>query len=167
MNCADWQLRIAAESEDAAVAEHAAGCADCREFAHELAENQRALRTLAVDEAAVSALRARVMAEVGARRWRFAWWWAAPSAAALASIAAVVAVWPSAPDPAPPPAVVYAPRPPDVPVPIERREPAVVRVRRPVVARAAKPAQALRMEIETSDPNVKIIWLVDAKGDSL
>ena len=162
MNCADWQLRIAAESEDAAVAEHAAGCAECREFAHEMAENQRALRTLAVDEAAVTALRARVMAEVGARRRRFAWWWAAASAAALASIAAVVAAWPSAPDPAPPSVVVYAPKPPDVPVPVERRETVVVRPRPPVVA-----AQALRMEIETSDPNVKIIWLVDEKGDSL
>ena len=161
MNCAEWQMRIAAESEESATAEHLAGCAECREVAHELAENQRALRTLAVDEAAVSALRARVMAEVGARR-RFAWWWAAASAAALASIAAVVAIWPSAPDPAPPQAVVYAPKPPDVPRPVERRETVVVRPRPPVVA-----AQALRMEIETSDPNVKIIWLVDEKGDSL
>ncbi len=162
MKCSDWQLRIASESVDSAVAEHLTGCSECREFAEEVAKNREALGSVYLDPAALTAVRSRVMAEIRPRR-RTAWLWAlVPAAMAVAF--AVVMLWPKPPEIGRPDPVVFAKQVPDVPAPARR-----VEVTRPVrphheVARAV---HNLRMEIETSDPNVKIIWLIDEEGESL
>ncbi|HLJ44593.1 MAG TPA: hypothetical protein VKU01_01210 [Bryobacteraceae bacterium] len=166
MKCSDCQLRIASEFVDSAVAEHLAGCGECREFAEEMAKNQEALRSVHLDPAALTAVRARVMAGIRPRR-RFGWVWELVPAAVAVAFAAVM-LWPKAPQIGRPDPVVFAKHVPDVPVPApapaRRIEPARVPAPRRDFARAA---HTLRMEIETGDPNVKIIWLIDEKGESL
>jgi len=162
MKCSEWQLRIASESVDSAVAEHLAGCGECHEFAEEMAKNQEALRSVYLDPAALTAVRTRVMAEIRPRR-RFAWLWAlVPAAAAVVYVALML--WPKPAEIGRPAPVVFAIRVPDVPAPSRSIEPARVTPPRREVARAV---HTLRMEIETGDPNVKIIWLIDEKGESL
>ena len=68
MTCSDWQMKIAAEMEDPAIAEHLSGCETCREFAQDLAENTAALRAIDVDAAAYTAVRARVLESLRPRR---------------------------------------------------------------------------------------------------
>ena len=162
MNCADFELRIAAgETDDPAVAEHVLVCSGCREFADDLAENAAALRSIEPDAAAYTALRARVMAAVEPKR-RFGWLWAA---AATAIVTGMAVFWLTAPfrlpDPPRPVAVVYRIPAPETPV-----------VHTVVVARkkkqARRPILLDAIKILTDDPNVVIIWLVDdKKGDSL
>jgi hypothetical protein len=163
MNCADFENRIAAgETGDPAVAEHVSTCSSCREFANDLAENAAALRSIDVDAAVYTALRARVMAAVEPKR-RFGWLWAVAATAVMTGMAVL---WLSAPlrlpDPPRPAAVVYRIPAPETPVvhrvvaTKKRKE----QVGRPVLLDAIK--------ILTDDPNVVIIWLVDdKKGDSL
>jgi hypothetical protein len=176
MNCSDWQMRIAAEMEDPALAEHVSGCAACREFVQDLAENAAALRSIEVDPAAYTAVRARVLEAVRPKR-RFAWLWAAGAAAA----ACVVLMWWTAPlrAPVPPPEVAYKPPVPGTTAPSRSRlgtEPralasdthTVRRVRpRPLIAQTAEKEPLTAIKLLTDDPNVVIIWLVDRKGDSL
>lgn len=160
MKCSDWQRRIAGdELDDAAVAEHIAVCGECREFSDDLAENAAALRSIEVDAAAYTALRARVMEAVRPRR-RFGWLWAG-AAAAVAAVA-VVFWWTAplrVPDAQRPAALVYrieAPRPT-----IAAKAIIAKRMRK---AGSPKP-QLNAIKILTDDPNVVIIWLVDKKGD--
>jgi len=160
MTCSDWQMRIAAE--DPAAADHASGCEVCREFASELSENAAALRSIVVDEAAYTAMRARVMKAVQAKPL-FGWLWGAGVTAVTTCIALV---WftaalrvPEAPGPQ---AITYRIAPPEqvsaVPRMVKRR-----------VTRSAEPQRPLTaIKLLTDDPNVVIIWLVDNKqGDSL
>jgi hypothetical protein len=155
-------MRIAAdEVDDPAIAEHLSICSACREFEHELAENAAALRSIEVDAAAYTALRARVMAAVEPKR-RFGWLWAAAAAAVAACIAFF---WLTAPFPPPEPphlqAVVHGGNVLSaLPMPVAKKKKRKTQVRRPVLLEAIK--------ILTDDPNVVIIWLVDdKKGDSL
>jgi hypothetical protein len=163
MNCSDWQMRIAAE--DPAAAEHVSGCQACREFARELSRNAAALRTIVVDAAAYTAMRARVMDAVQAKR-RYGWLWGAGVAGATVT-ACIALIWftaalrvPEAPHPQ---AVTYRIAPPESQVAVVPR----MVNRRP--ARRAEPKRPLTaIKLLTDDPNVVIIWLVDnRKGDSL
>jgi hypothetical protein len=173
MNCSDWQMRIAAEKEDPALVEHLSGCEACRVFVQDLVENATALRSIEVDPAAYTAVRARVLEAVRPKR-RFAWLWAA----AVAVAASVVLVWFAAPlrAPVPPPEVAYKPPVPETTAPSRSRlgtEPrasasgthAVRRARQQVLVARTEPLTAIKLL--TDDPNVVIIWLVDKKGDSL
>lgn len=162
MNCPDCQIRIAADEwNDPAVAGHLAACAECREFSYELAENAAALRSLDLDAAAYTAVRARVMEAVRPRR-RFGWIWAPASAALMACVALIwLTVTPPlrTPEPPRPLAVVH---PVHVEPPVIARPVAVVNKKKPV----RKPAPLQAIKILTDDPNVVIIWLVDdKKGD--
>jgi hypothetical protein len=176
MTCSDWQLKIAAETEDSALAEHLGGCEACREFAQDLTENAAALRAIEVDPVAYTAVRARVLAAVRPRR-RFAWLWAA-AAGAVAACAALV--WFAADFRAPVllPEVAHKVVSPPPTAPSRLRlgtEPRALasgfrdgasahrRARdRRLVART-EPLTAIKLL--TDDPNVVIIWLVDKKGD--
>lgn len=159
MNCLDFETRIAAgEMDEPGVAEHVRACGGCRDFANELAENAAALRSIEVDLASYTALRARVMAAVRPKR-RFGRVWASAAAAVATCIALIWLTEPlRVPEPPRPLAVVYP-----IPAPPVVREVVVKKkkhVRRPVLLEAIK--------ILTDDPNVVIIWLVDdKKGDSL
>jgi hypothetical protein len=167
MTCSDWQLKIAAEMDDPALAEHLSGCEACRGFALDLAENAAALQSIEVDPAAYTAVRARVLEAVRPKR-RFAWLWAA---AATAVAACVVLVWFAAESssPVPPPEVARTLPAPETTAPSRSRlgtEPRATVTRRirprPLVARS-EPLTAIKLL--TDDPNVVIIWLVDKKGD--
>ena len=185
MTCSDWQFRIASESEDPALAEHLNDCEACREFARDLAENAAALRSIAVDPKAYTAVRARVLASVRPRR-RFAWLWAASAAAAACAVVVWFAIL--LPSPAPPNIAHIAPpgeasaplRPPlGMGDPWQAAKTRVIvprplasgshRRTRPGSLIAQAPAQESLTAIKllTDDPNVVIIWLVEKKGDSL
>jgi hypothetical protein len=166
MTCSDWQLKIAAEIEDPALAEHLGGCEACRGFAQDLAENAAALRSIEVDPAAYTAVRARVLEAVRPKR-RFAWLWAGAAAAVAAGV--VLMWWTAATRrvPVPPsPVVAHVDRVPElqtVPTVQPVKHDRVRRVHpRRLVARS-EPLTAIKML--TDDPNVVIIWLVDKKGD--
>jgi hypothetical protein len=158
MNCVDFETRIAAgEMDEPGVAEHVRACGGCRDFANELAENAAALRSIEVDLAAYTALRARVMAAVRPKR-RFGWAWASAAAAVATGIGLIWLTEPlRVPEPPRPLAVYPIPAPPVVREVVVKKK---KHVRRPVLLEAIK--------ILTDDPNVVIIWLVDdKKGDSL
>ena len=65
MNCSDFEVQIASESDNPSVAEHIAACRSCRAFAREMAENAAALRAMDLDPAAYTAVRERVMERCG------------------------------------------------------------------------------------------------------
>ena len=161
MSCSDFEARIAAdESQDTAVAEHLSACRACREFAREIEENASALRSIEMDPASYTALRARVMAAVRPRR-RFGWLWAAALSAAAGCLATVWWTAPlRAPDPGRPRAIVYrVPAPP----PAVRTVTAVHKRKQ-----VSRPVPLTAIKLLTDDPNVVIIWLVDEKkGDGL
>jgi len=162
MNCADFEKRIAAdESDDPAVAEHVSTCSECREFAHNLAENAAALRSMDVDAAAYTALRARVMAAVQPKR-RLSWLWAAAASAVAVCIALIWLTAPlRVPEPPRPLAVVYS-----IPAPAAVMRTIIAKKKRQ--ARRPIPRELTAIKLLTDDPNVVIIWLVDnKKGDSL
>lgn len=166
MNCSDVQLKIAADADGPAIAEHVTGCPHCAAFARELADNQAAVKSVAIDPAAYAAVRARVLSNLRHQR-RFAWVGRVCSAAAAIAIVAAL-LWPRFASVGAPRAVTFAVRAPEMPVPVARsvRSRAPLRTR-PVKRLAARVRQPLRIEIATDDPNVRIIWLMDEKGGGL
>jgi hypothetical protein len=160
MTCEQWQARIA-EGESAEG--HVEQCQDCAEFARSLSASLALLQEAHAEplpEAHYTALRARVMEQVGTRR-RFGWWWAA----AAAGLAAMLWMLAALPRPVPkPPAVarrVEIPPPPP-PLPAAAHPATVRRVTR---RRVAPPEQPLKIKLLTEDPNIVIYWIVDNKGD--
>ena len=83
MTCGEWEERIAAEMEDAAG--HVAECGACREFASGLRWALSEAASAHGEEIApahYAAVRARVLAELRARR-RWGWAWAAVGVCAV------------------------------------------------------------------------------------
>ena len=117
-------------------------------------------------DADYAAVRARVLADIHASRRRWRWSLALASAAMIA-----IALWlqmPTEPPKPKPPvspwsagaltrAAATPPRPAPVRSPASHREP------KPV---ATKPAEPLRIELHTSDPDIRIIWIVNPKEES-
>jgi hypothetical protein len=167
MNCSEWQLKIAAEMEDPALAEHLSVCEACRWFAQDLAENAAALRSIEVDPAAYTAVRARVLEAVRPKR-RFVRLWAA---AATVVAACAVLVWFAADfsSPVPLPVVARKLPVPETTAPSRSRfttDPIVLGTRRAHPRRLVARSEPLTaIKLLTDDPNVVIIWLVDKKGD--
>ncbi len=171
MRCAEWEERIAlaagGDLSGGAAAEveaHLARCAGCHEFAGELRDGLDLLREShgdSIPAAAYTAVRARVMTEIGRRRaWRFAW--ACAAAAMLLAVAGLqhgTRVEPLR---------RVAPAPPEAaevgnldaahahPVPRQRR------VRRPAVAQAHN--ETVLVKLETGNPDIVIYWIAEAKG---
>jgi hypothetical protein len=171
MNCSDWELEIAGESESVALEEHLRVCARCRDFAGELELNRAALQAVAIHPAAFDAVRLRVLDEIRAKKQRGAWWtWSAVAAAACVAMLCVAAMqtWKN---PAPPKPLIAVKNPPRIEWTPTRLRPVVRTHHRfgPVSASAgpAQKPEPLVVKMLTDDPNVIIIWLVDQKGDSL
>jgi len=112
-------------------------------------------------EAAYEAVRGRVMGEIRRqKRVRSALRMVAVAAAcAVLAVAGLLAVRHEPHMPAVP-MLARAPVPPD-PAPVEHRAPRSRRRAMPMFAHAHAPAQELVVRMQTDDPNVVIIWMVD------
>src|SRR5262245_34171595 len=170
---------------------HLVSCGACRDLATGLRESQAILKSLKQDTvgvAALSSVRARVLAEVGSSRARSAWgrWVYAVAGTVFVGlvcigIASKMRV-PAPPipqivesDPLPPPAAVPLTRetvttPPDsiksekVTVPLRAED---GRRRRQGAAHTeppAEPPKPLVVKLLTDDPDIVIYWLVDEKN---
>lgn len=170
MSCTEWEREIEEQADTPDLAEHLRVCSSCRDFAREIELNRTALQALAVDPAALQAVRSSVLQRIEAKQRRMAWWIWPAAAAACAAIVCAVLLMPRLLNPAPPAGVEFAKNPPRIewtPKPIPARP--VARKFGPVVAKAApaRKPEPFVVKMLTDDPNVIIIWLVDKKGDSL
>lgn len=118
-------------------------------------------------DADYAAVRARVLADILASRRRWRWTFALASAAMIA-----IALWlqmPTKPQPKTPVsqwsagALTRAVPTPTEPAPVTT--PALYR-EEPAKPIATKPAEPLRIELHTSDPDIRIIWIVNPKEES-
>lgn len=185
MNCANWEEKIAlymgedlsgAEAQE--VRQHLAECPGCQLFASGIRESLAILREAHVadaNEAACSAVRARVIAALEQERrpfWRSVWAYSLCTAALLLF---VVVFWPrhrveiaNREVPAPKPLVIA-----DPPIPVEAAPVRVARVRRPhrlvkpagPPLIAAQPEKPLVVKLVTDDPDVVIYWITDTRGE--
>ncbi|MGI8988709.1 MAG: anti-sigma factor family protein [Bryobacteraceae bacterium] len=181
MNCAKWREWAAlsaggdlAEAEVRILAEHAAGCAACREFASELAVSQAMLRDLrngAPDAAEYVRLRQGVMRGLSAPR-AVRWWPYAVAAGLMMTISG--GYWEigrdrsltvAARNPNPVVAAVVAPAVAPVVVTEPRPSANSPRRRHKIIQVKVRPAPPLVVKLATDDPEVTIIWLIDQKGD--
>ena len=161
MTCEDCRAWLALDEDSAELADHVKGCEECRRFEAGLAADRAVLAAMREPPAdAYAAVRARVLAEARRGRTRRVWPWVAAAACVLAAVAGVVFRAPLR-EPVRPEPVLFAVNPPvgwNV-VPVAKR-----RARRKAPAVLSEP---LRIEIQTADPNVVVIWLVDReKGTS-
>lgn len=165
MNCLDWQERIAAGDT---VAEHLAGCPECREFAAAL-EILREAHHDPLPEAHYETVRARVMErlETGRRRWAPLWAGALAAAAILVVAMLVIprsrtSVPVRPPVPAVQPPIAKAVEPPFAAVP----EVAPRVVRKHQIRKRPQPAtEPLVVKLVTDDPDIVIYWIADPKGE--
>ncbi len=171
MNCTEWEERLALyaggdlEAKEAASVEgHLGECPGCRMFASGVRRSVEMMRESRGDlpaEAAFSAVRARVLARVAARR-RWGWAVVAALAAAAACLALAVRIeW--TPVPKPPVVAVRVPPAPAEAFLIPRRaEPGPVYRAKALRAKTASP---VLIRMVTDDPDVVIYWIAERKGD--
>jgi hypothetical protein len=177
VNCeqASGLVALAASSdvtpeERRALESHAAGCAECRAEAsafEALCGQLAAMREEAAPGHAYAAVRARVVAEVNLRRrqGRVAAW-AGFAAVVACSLILVVALHHEAPITAQPPVPVRA-AVADVPdeVPAIVAPSANRRIRKVAMGvETQESGEPLVVHMLTSDPDVVIYWIADAKG---
>lgn len=163
MSCKRWEQAIALEEiERPGLAEHLAVCESCRRLADEIAETRRILGALAEPfiEPVGPLVLNRLAASGVSRMPRWAW-----PAAAAAAIALVLWMWPAQrPTPAVPRQRVITAIHRTGAAPTERHLSAP---KHQVVARAharrhpAASGEAKQVTIQTSDPNVVLIWVLD------
>jgi anti-sigma factor RsiW len=176
MSCAKFEADIALyaggdlpAARIARVESHLAECADCRALAEELRAGQALLGELRdepLEDAMLSQVRQRVMAEVRTARFTPRRALVPLLAFAAALVLVVVLAWPRHAVKQVPVVARVEPTPvaPVAPVPAAR----VVAVRHRVVrphrrAPAAQPGPPLLVQFVTDDPNIVIYWLVDQK----
>lgn len=173
MNCPDWEERIALAAQDdlppeqaAEAARHLADCAGCREFAENLRQSLALLRAAheqPIAEAHFTAVRARILGQLGRpRRPACRWAWIG----GLTAAALVLLMIELQPRPVPPPQLTLAlPAVPDIPVvlPAPVAPPAVPNRRAPVrrVRKPRPPEEPLMVKLITDDPNVVIYWIAN------
>jgi hypothetical protein len=139
MTCQECELKLGT-GEDAA--EHLASCAECRWLAQELRLNSQAMREMKV-------------------RPRLHWEWAL---AAAAAIVMAIGLWRTKTPPKEPPERAAAAKI-GRPTRPESSARAAVSPLPPRThhAKRREPAEALRVKMLTSDPDVVIYWIVDKK----
>jgi anti-sigma factor RsiW len=185
MNCVDWEERIALYAGGdlppagvQAVERHVAECAGCQTLLNGLRQSLALVREVhrePVEEAHFAAVRARVLAELGApaRRWGFAWGFAIAAAALVLSIA----MWPRPVRKTVTQALVPAPIVHDGGADTQAPGPPVLRPARarrragpggPARTRGSappQPAEPMVVKLITNDPDVVIYWITSTKGE--
>ena len=189
MNCANWEERIAlymgedlSGAEAREVQQHLAECPGCQLFASGIRESLAVLREAHVadaNEAACSAVRARVIAALEQERrpfWRSAWVY---TFCALALLIMTFVFWPRhrveiahRKVPAPKPLAIADPPIPLEAAPVrvvarvarERRPRRLVKPTGPPLI-AAQPEKPLVVKLVTDDPDVVIYWITDTRGE--
>lgn len=164
-------------AEMAAVDRHLAQCLDCASAAGDLRASQNLLReatTVPFEASARERLRRKVMvqvhAEAAARPVRHLIPRSALMAACAASLLLAVFLWRQGPALAvqQPTAVLKAPQQPPQPPPTiaERQNPTSFPTRGPAASprEAPPPAGPARIEFQTADPTIRIIWLAQSKS---
>jgi hypothetical protein len=163
MNCSECERIIASEAPAAGVDEHLRGCAVCRAFAEDIEANRAALAPLTVHQAALDAVRARVLDRIESQRRRSRrWMW--PFALASAAMLWTIIFLPRFRNPAPPQPIEFAKTPKLIaytPRPVVRP---ASQQRRPESASAKR--EPLVVKMLTNDPDVIVVWLVDQGGDA-
>ena len=173
MNCVEWEERVAlhaggdlAAGEAAAVEEHLGECPGCQVLWSGLREDLAALRAAHADlpdAAHFTAVRSRVMAELESQARP--WWkglWVFGSAAAMAALVVLLAVWPRGPVPVAPRILASIPAAPLVLAPLPpAAAPAPVRPRREAALLAAARREPLTIKLQTSNPNIVIYWIAN------
>lgn len=175
--CSEWRERVALAAggdlepaERSAVDRHTAACAPCAEM---LAGLEQALGLLheahaePIADAHFAAVRARVLAQIDARRRR-RWLWAA--AFTTAAVLLALFSYKPAPIPRPPLVAVAAPPAPPLAQRPNRSLTVAAPVKRHAVTRAASlskrylpPPEPITVKLITDDPDVVIYWLGDPK----
>jgi hypothetical protein len=165
MNCREWEERIAGELDDAEVVGHLRDCPGCQVFASGLRETLAMLQAAhaeAIPAAHYTAVRARVMAELGSHR-RWGWIWAVAAALAVVAVGLVGIRKEMRVEELPLRVAVSVP-PPAAWQPTKSEPLRYVRRARP--KRTAPPEEVL-VKVETGDPDVVIYWITETKGDLL
>ncbi len=153
---------------------HLGDCSACRELAASLRESQAAVKDLRaepVESAVLERIRGGVLEKIAAQESRPArpcgWAWRLALAAAVIAAIGLGTLWRGERREVPKHEVVVTPKPAEPPVAIAAKAQAPQKRR---VARARKPAPAketagpLVVKLNTDDPNIVIIWLVDRNG---
>ena len=161
----------------AAAAQHLEGCPRCREELAEIRALQAHLRPDSPgpsDAQMLADVRRRVLSRLARRPWTGRLRWAA--AGGLAAVLAAAVLWPGRPPgPLPAPITLAAPKAPDIAftprnrkiAPPPQKKEKIESKSRPAVqvARAAGPDEDLLVELESSNPDVLIYWLMEPAGD--
>ena|ERR1043166_5388979 len=167
MTCHECELMLALDQRSPEAEAHVAECAECRSLAQEMAANADALREMSGEP--MPQVRSAVLAEIRAqesRRRVMRWGWALAAAAA-----AVLAIGVAKKDRAVTPVLVSKGESP-VAHPVQAQEVARLAITRPMHHRRLESRRQperltpLRVKMLTSDPNVVIYWLVEAKEGS-
>jgi anti-sigma factor RsiW len=169
---------------------HLVACDACRILAEELRESQSMFKSLkqdTVSAAALSSVRTRVLAEVGAGKARAAWgrWVVALAGAGFVVAICAGLVWHvrGKVDPLPPPTAAV-PATMGTPTIAKSKQEIVevVKVKLPIPKREQRqpraqgvvhteipvePPKQLVVKLLTDDPNIVIYWLVDQTGGTL
>lgn len=157
MTCRDWEEIIAAQDhEPAGLAEHLASCENCRRLAGEIALLRQDLGAL--PEPAIESVRPAVLERLAVPpKPRFGRWaWVTAAAAVI-----LFAIWLRTPRRVPTPAPVQhvAVLPPARAT--ERVTPPRVSAKAPVKAKRSVGRSVRQVRIQTGDPHVVLIWVLD------
>jgi hypothetical protein len=180
MNCPAWEEKIALYTGGdlemphiGLLEQHLAECPACREFADDLRANLTLLRDVhsaPIAEANFTAVRARVLTELSAKRrpfWQREWTFAAAAAALVwaaifffarpHNFAPRQAVWQPASIPSPEPSVP----PPSPSAPARPTRPRRLLAASRHVAEQPPIAEPMVVKMMTNDPDVVIYWIAD------
>lgn len=153
---------------------HLGECSPCRELAGALRESQAAVKDLRaepVESAVLERIRGGVLERIAAQELQpartYGWAWRLALAAALIAAIGLGTLWRGERREVPKQEVAVAPKPVEkavAPAPRQRHVARAHKARPAAPAPATEVTEPLVVKLNTDDPNVVIIWLVDRNG---